>query len=139
MIMARIKGHTIYSEAIRAGRQVQVQVKLDGVLIGYLYKRHKVFWLSVAYERAPEWAKAFLDRAHWGSATVDFLRVTVTQVLARALMAKLGLTCDCGNPATGFALDPDGSQAMTAGDVDERETIPQCLDCQYSRPARRAS
>ena len=139
MILARLQGRTIYCEAIRVQRRVQVQVKLDGVPLGYLYKRHEVFWMSVAYERAPQWMKAFLDRAHWGSATVDHLRITVTQVLKRALMAELGMACDCGKPATGFALDPDGSQAMTAGDVDERESVPQCHGCQYSRPARRVS
>ena len=139
MIMARVKGHTICSNARRTGRGFTVHVTFDGMPIGYLYKRHKVFWLGLAYEQAPEWAKPFLDRSHWGAATVDNLRITVTQVLKRALMAKLGLTCDCGEPATGFALDPDGTQAMTAGDVDEREAIPQCMECQYSRPARRAS
>lgn len=137
MILARIKGRTIASEAIRSGRRFQITVKLDGRPIGYLYTRHKVFWLSAAYGSAPEWARPFLDRAHWGSATVDSLRITVTQVLARALMAKLGLTCHCGAPATGFQLDPDGTKTMGPGDVDVREALPQCLDCQYT--ARRAS
>ena len=137
MILARISGQTIYSEPVRSGKQVQVRVRLDGTPIGYLYKRHKVFWLGIAYENAPGWARPFLDRAHWGSATVDSLRITVTQVLARALMASLGLPCRCGAPATGFQLDPDGTKTMGAGDVDEREAVPQCLDCQYA--ARRAS
>ena len=138
MILARINGQTICTTAVRAGNKVQISVQFNGRPIGYLYKRHKVFWLSNAYERfAPDWARPFLDRAHWGSATVDSLRISVTQVLARALMVRLGLSCHCGAPATGFQLDPDGGKTMGAGDVDEREAVPQCLDCQY--PARRAS
>ncbi|MCY4574913.1 MAG: hypothetical protein OXF01_19235 [Gemmatimonadetes bacterium] len=137
MILARINGQTIYSRAVRAGKTTQITVCLDERPIGYLYKRHKVFWLSAAYESAPGWARPFLDRAHWGSATVDSLRITVTSVLTRALMASLGLSCRCGAPATGFQLDPDGTKTMSAGDVAEREAVPTCLDCQYA--ARRAS
>ena len=137
MILARINGHKLYSRAVRAGKTTQITVCLDGRPIGYLYKRHKVFWLSIAYVNAPSWARPVLDRAHWGSATVDSLRITVTQVLARALMASLAVTCPCGAPATGFLLDADGTKTMGAGDVDEREALPTCLDCQYS--ARRAS
>ncbi len=104
-----------------------------------LRSRNKTFWLSVAYSSCPEWAKPFLDRNHWGSATVDHLRITVTQVLTRALLAHLALKCECGEPATGFALDPDGMKTMGEGDVDEREAFPQCHDCQYRRPERRSA
>ena len=133
MILARINGRTIVSNAVRSGSSLHVEVRFDGKPIGYLYRRHKVYWLSVAYGSAPEWARSFLDRAHWGTAKIDSLRITVTQVLARALMAKLRLTCHCGAPATGFQLDPDGLKTMGAGDVDEREAFPQCLDCQHTR------
>ena len=108
-------------------------MKLDGRPIGYLYRRHQVFWLGMAYSNAPQWARSVLDRAHFGSAKVDSLRITVTQTLARALMATLGLACHCGAPATGFLLDRDGSKTMGAGDVDRREAIPTCLDCQHTR------
>ena len=140
MILAKINGRKIVSNAVRSGHRVHVEVKLDGRPIGYLYRRHKVFWLSVAYERAPDWARPFLDRAQWGSATVDSLRITVTTVLSRALMLHLGVSCeDCGDRATGFALHPDGRKAMGPGDVDEREAIPQCYGCRHRAPRRRTA
>ena len=131
MILAKINGRKIVSNAVRAGRAVQIQVSLDGRCIGYLYKRHKVFWLSVAYGNAPEWALPFLDRAHWGSATVDSLRITVTTVLTRALMLHLGVSCACGKPATGFLLNRDSLKEMGPGDVDEREAVPHCFGCRH--------
>ena len=44
-------------------------------------------------------------------------------------MMHYRLACRCGEPATGFRLDPDGTKALTEGEYDERDPFPECMRC----------
>ena len=130
MIMASIAGRKIHSIVERSGRTYQVTVIIDGRYVASIRKRHDVFWLSHCFPKCPAWARPFLDRVQWGThKSIDTLRCTVATVLQRAAMVHYGLACRCGEPATGFRVDPDGTKALTEGEWDDRDPFPECLGC----------
>ena len=131
MILATVAGHKITSQVSKTGRSFRVMVRIDGDIVASIRKRHDIFWLSQCYGgRCPEWAVPFLDRVQWGShKSIDTLRCTLATVLQRAAMMHYRLACRCGEPATGFRLDPDGTKALTEGEYDERDPFPECMRC----------
>jgi len=133
MIIANIRDHRITSNVEKTGRGYSVIIIIDGRYVASIQKRSKVFWTSHAFPACPEWARPFLDRVQWGShATIDYLRCTVATILQRAAMVHYGIACKCGQPATGFRMDRDGTKTIPErGEpfVDAGEPVPECMEC----------